>query len=98
MLFKTNWREIARYRACIAGEAELATQQVPKGSGFRDVMVVMDDEKLAVTSYPRISCLELGRQALPTPRMSREATRQASTGPRLPYLTSAFTQRHGHFR
>lgn len=44
-LFNTPWREIARYRAYLAGEAELATHQVVKGSEFKHVMVVMDDEE-----------------------------------------------------
>ncbi|MCO6055771.1 AAA family ATPase [Pseudomonas sp. MOB-449] len=44
-LFNTNWQEIARYRAYLAGEAELATHQVVKGSEFQHVMVVMDDEE-----------------------------------------------------
>lgn len=44
-LFNTPWREIARYRAYLGGEAELATHQVVKGSEFKHVMVVMDDEE-----------------------------------------------------
>jgi DNA helicase-2/ATP-dependent DNA helicase PcrA len=43
-LFNTPWREIARYRAYLVGEANLATHQVIKGSEFKHVMVVMDDE------------------------------------------------------
>lgn len=44
-LFNTPWREIARYRAYLGGEAELATHQVVKGSEFKHVMIVMDDEE-----------------------------------------------------
>ncbi|MGC5802335.1 AAA family ATPase [Ralstonia pseudosolanacearum] len=44
-LFNTPWREIARYRAYLSGETELATHQVVKGSEFEHVMVVMDDEE-----------------------------------------------------
>jgi DNA helicase-2/ATP-dependent DNA helicase PcrA len=44
-LFNTPWREIARYRTYLGGEAELATHQVVKGSEFKHVMVVMDDEE-----------------------------------------------------
>lgn len=44
-LFNAPWQEIARYRAYLAGEAELATHQVVKGSEFKHVMVVMDDEE-----------------------------------------------------
>lgn len=43
-LFNTSWKEIARYRAYLNGEVELATHQVVKGSEFKHVMVVMDDE------------------------------------------------------
>lgn len=43
-LFNTNWKEIPKYRSYLAGEAELATHQVVKGSEFKHVMVVMDDE------------------------------------------------------
>lgn len=44
-LFNTPWQEIARYRAYLGGDAELATHQVVKGSEFKHVMVVMDDEE-----------------------------------------------------
>lgn len=44
-LFNTPWREIARYHAYLGGEAELATHQVVKGSEFKHVMVIMDDEE-----------------------------------------------------
>lgn len=44
-LFKTSWREVGRYRAYLSGEAELATHQVVKGSEFKHVMVIMDDEE-----------------------------------------------------
>lgn len=44
-LFETPWEQIARYRAYLHGESELATHQVVKGSEFKHVMVVMDDEE-----------------------------------------------------
>ncbi len=44
-LFNSPWREIARYQAYLGGEAGLATHQVVKGSEFKHVMVVMDDEE-----------------------------------------------------
>jgi DNA helicase II / ATP-dependent DNA helicase PcrA len=55
-LFNTSWRQIARYRAYLGGEAELATHQVVKGSEFRHVMVVMDDEDAGGTliSYDKL--------------------------------------------
>lgn len=50
-LFNTSWREIARYRAYLGGEAELATHQVVKGSEFKHVMVVMDDDEAGGTQF-----------------------------------------------
>lgn len=44
-LFNTPWPEIARYRDYLAGEAQFATHHVVKGSQFKNVMVVMDDEE-----------------------------------------------------
>lgn len=51
VLFNTPWREIAQYRAYLGGEAELATHQVVKGSEFKHVMVVMDDEEAGGTQF-----------------------------------------------
>ncbi len=55
-LFNTSWPQIARYRAYLGGEAELATHQVVKGSEFKHVMVVMDDEDAGGTliSYDKL--------------------------------------------
>lgn len=50
-LFNTPWRELARYRAYLGGEADLATHQVVKGSEFKHVMVVMDDEEAGGTQF-----------------------------------------------
>lgn len=50
-LFNTPWHEIPRYRAYVGGEAELATHQVVKGSEFKHVMVVMDDEEAGGTLF-----------------------------------------------
>lgn len=50
-LFNTSWTEIARYRTYLGGEAELATHQVVKGSEFKHVMVVMDDEEAGGTLF-----------------------------------------------
>jgi len=44
-LFKAPWAELERYRRYLAGNSELATHQVVKGSEFTHVMVVMDDEQ-----------------------------------------------------
>lgn len=44
-LFEAPWEELARYRSYLAGETDLATHQVVKGSEFAHVMVVMDDSQ-----------------------------------------------------
>lgn len=44
-LFCSPWEQVARYRAYLCGEADLATHQVVKGSEFPHVMVVMDDRE-----------------------------------------------------
>lgn len=50
-LFGTPWQQIARYRAYLGGETELATHQVVKGSEFKHVMVIMDDEEAGGTLF-----------------------------------------------
>lgn len=42
-LFAAPWNQLKRYRKYLAGNSELATHQVVKGSQFMHVMVVMDD-------------------------------------------------------
>jgi DNA helicase-2/ATP-dependent DNA helicase PcrA len=44
-LFAAQWRELERYRRYLAGESELATHRIVKGSEFHHVMVVMDDKQ-----------------------------------------------------
>ena len=44
-MFEAPWVELERYRRYLAGNSELATHQVVKGSEFTHVMVVMDDEQ-----------------------------------------------------
>lgn len=44
-LFAAPWEELGRYRRYLAGNSELATHQVVKGSEFAYVMVVMDDSQ-----------------------------------------------------
>ncbi len=39
------WAQLTRYRTYLGGEAPFATHQVVKGSEFKHVMVVMDDEE-----------------------------------------------------
>ena len=43
-LFVCKWSEVERYQSYLSGGADLATHQVVKGSEFKHVMVVMDDE------------------------------------------------------
>ncbi|MQU06951.1 UvrD-helicase domain-containing protein [Pseudomonas helleri] len=50
-LFNTPWQQIALYRAYLGGETELATHQVVKGSEFKHVLVVMDDEEAGGTLF-----------------------------------------------
>lgn len=45
LLMKAPWAELARYRTYLGGEAPFATHQVVKGSQFKHVMIVMDDEE-----------------------------------------------------
>jgi len=45
VLLNASWAELARYCAYLSGEAPFATHQVVKGSEFKHVMVVMDDEE-----------------------------------------------------
>ena len=76
-LFNGPWRDIARYRAYRAGEAELAAHHVVKGSEYRHVMVVMDDEEAggALFSYDKLfgaeelrttdrSCIDEGNETI----------------------------------
>ncbi len=44
-LFKAPWSELQKYLRYLAGNSELATHQVVKGSEFAHVMVVMDDSE-----------------------------------------------------
>lgn len=44
-LFAAPWHELERYRRYLAGESELATHRIVKGSEFHHVMVVMDDKQ-----------------------------------------------------
>lgn len=44
LFLASPWQQVPRYRAYLAGDAPLATHQVVKGSEFKHVMVVMDDE------------------------------------------------------
>lgn len=55
-LFAAPWEELGRYRRYLAGNSELATHQVVKGSEFAHVMVVMDDSQAGgfLISYDKL--------------------------------------------
>lgn len=43
-LFDAPWRQVKLYRGYLSGKSKLATHQIVKGSEFKHVMVVMDDQ------------------------------------------------------
>lgn len=55
-LFASPWEELGRYRRYLAGNSDLATHQVVKGSEFAHVMVVMDDSQAGgfLISYDKL--------------------------------------------
>lgn len=55
-LFAAPWNELEKYRAYLAGNSELSTHQVVKGSEFTHVMVVMDDSQAGgfLISYDKL--------------------------------------------
>ena len=87
-LFKAPWAELARYRRYLAGNSELATHQVVKGSEFTHVMVVMDDEQSGGNqiSYDKLfGSTELGERDLDNVQAGKETTIDRSL--RLLYVT-----------
>lgn len=86
-LFSVPWREIARYRAYLGGEAEFATHQVVKGSQFKNVMVVMDDEEAGGNqfSYDKLFGAELSPRDRQNIEEGKETTIDRSL--RLLYVT-----------
>ncbi len=44
-LLSAPWAELVRYRSYLGGDAPFATHQVVKGSEFKHVMIIMDDEE-----------------------------------------------------
>lgn len=87
-LFKAPWSELARYRRYLAGNSELATHQVVKGSEFTHVMVVMDDEQAGgnQVSYDKLfGATELGERDLENIQAGKETTIDRSL--RLLYVT-----------
>ena len=87
-LFKAPWAELERYRRYLAGNSELATHQVVKGSEFTHVMVVMDDDQSGGNqiSYDKLfGASELGDRDLANLQARKETTIDRSL--RLLYVT-----------
>jgi DNA helicase-2/ATP-dependent DNA helicase PcrA len=87
-LFTAPWSEIELYRRYLAGDSELATHQVVKGSEFTHVMVVMDDNQAGgnQVSYDKLfGAKELGERDLENIRAGKETTIDRSL--RLLYVT-----------
>lgn len=87
-LFMAPWAELERYRRYLAGNSDLATHQVVKGSEFTHVMVVMDDEQSGgyLISYDKLfGATELGDSDLDNVQAGKETTIDRSL--RLLYVT-----------
>ncbi|MGE4049671.1 MAG: UvrD-helicase domain-containing protein [Piscinibacter sp.] len=87
-LFNAPWAELERYRRYLAGNSELATHQVVKGSEFTHVMVVMDDEQSGGNqiSYDKLfGATALGESDLDNAQAGKETTIDRSL--RLLYVT-----------
>lgn len=87
-LFEAPWAELERYRRYLAGNSELATHQVVKGSEFTHVMVVMDDEQSGGNqiSYDKLfGATDLGDSDLDNVQTGKETTIDRSL--RLLYVT-----------
>jgi DNA helicase II / ATP-dependent DNA helicase PcrA len=87
-LFQAPWAELERYRRYLAGNSELATHQVVKGSEFTHVMVVMDDEQSGGNqiSYDKLfGATELSERDWENVRAGKETTVDRSL--RLLYVT-----------
>ena len=87
-LFNAPWAEVERYRRYLAGNSELATHQVVKGSEFKHVMVVMDDKQSGgkQISYDKLfGAIELGERDRDNIQAGKETTIDRSL--RLLYVT-----------
>jgi len=87
-LFGAPWAELERYRRYLAGNSELATHQVVKGSEFTNVMVVMDDAQSGGNqiSYDKLfGATKLGDRDWENVRAGKETTIDRSL--RLLYVT-----------
>lgn len=87
-LFSASWSELERYRHYLAGNSDLATHQVVKGSEFTHVMVVMDDKQAGGQqfSYDKLfGAAESGERDLENFQAGKETTIDRSL--RLLYVT-----------
>ena len=87
-MFAAPWSELERYRRYLAGNSELATHQVVKGSEFTHVMVVMDDKQAGghLFSYDKLfGATELEERDLDNFNAGKETTIDRSL--RLLYVT-----------
>ena len=76
-LFNSPWVELEGYRRYLAGNSELATHQVVKGSEFTHVMVVMDDDQSGGNqiSYDKLfGATKLGERDLDNFQAGKETT------------------------
>jgi len=87
-LFAAPWRELGRYRRYLAGDSELATHRIVKGSEFHHVMVVMDDKQAGTyqISYDKLfGAMPLSATDLTHVKNGKETTIDRSL--RLLYVT-----------
>ncbi|MGY3067813.1 DNA helicase-2/ATP-dependent DNA helicase PcrA [Pantoea agglomerans] len=92
-LFAAPWKQLKCYRNYLAGISELATHQVVKGSEFKHVMVVMDDELAGgfLINYDKIfGGMELSKRDKENSEAGKETTIDRTL--RLLYVTCSRAQ------
>ena len=92
-LFAAPWKQLKCYRNYLAGISELATHQVVKGSEFKHVMVVMDDELAGgfLIKYDKIfGGMELSKRDKDNAEAGKETTIDRTL--RLLYVTCSRAQ------
>ncbi|WP_426505921.1 UvrD-helicase domain-containing protein [Serratia proteamaculans] len=92
-LFAAPWKQLKCYRNYLAGISELATHQVVKGSEFKHVMVVMDDELAGgfLIKYDKIfGGMELSKRDKENAEAGKETTIDRTL--RLLYVTCSRAQ------
>ncbi|EMB4321480.1 Fis family transcriptional regulator, partial [Citrobacter freundii] len=92
-LFAAPWKQLKCYRNYLAGISELATHQVVKGSEFKHVMVVMDDE-LAGGFLIKYDKIFGGTELSPTDKKNAESRKETTIDRtlRLLYVTCSRAQ------